>query len=795
MTRRAAPLAALALLHLSACTQPYGQVLTDTSGGGATTTAGPDEPSTGGASGGDDGPYPWPDEPLVDLVDPFIGSGGQGYRVGTVNPGASRPFGMVKPGPDTGLDNLQISFLNCTGYHYDQTHVWGFSHSRINGMGVPDYGAVLITPTTGMDPSKAERAGARSAFDHADEAAAPGYYAVRLADVGVRAELSATDHVALHRYTWDDPAADAAVVIDLGYGPGGKSSPAGAVVVDPGARTVRGTMTVSGGYSNRFGGVPTHFVARFSRPFASYGVWGDDKVLSPGTSSVDGAQVGAWVGFELAEGEPAVEVALAISYVSVDQAAANLAAEAPVTDFDGARAAAAAAWEAELRRVRVAGGSADERVLFYTALYHALLAPTLFSEAGGWYRGFDGAAHQADFRYHSDFSLWDTYRTLHPLLNLIERDRHGEMMRSLVTMYEQGGDLPKWPLAFGYTGGMVGTPADIVLADAYLKGIAGFDAAKGYEGARLHATEPRPNDGRAGVEGYLQRGYVATDEASAAAARTLEYAHADFALGQWAEAMGLAEDAVAFAGRARGYQHLWEPGLGFLIGRRADGTFEVDGFDPLSWKSYYAEGTAWHYTWMVWHDVDGLAALMGGRAALRARLAGYFEDSRAFLEGPEYTPLEPVPYYWHSNEPSLHATHLFTLAGDPSASQRWSAWARQRHYGRGPDGLPGNDDAGTMSAWYIWSAIGLYPIPGDPRYVLSAPIFERVELDLSDAAAPDRRVTILAEGAGPGRIYLAGARWNGAPLDRPWITWPELAEGGTLALELRDAPTAWGQDP
>lgn len=803
MPARLAPLAPLLSLALLACSGgPPAASSAGTSGDG---TSGADTGSSGdagtgtatgtGSGGEDDEPYMWPDEALVELVDPFIGSGGLGYRVGTINPGATRPFGMVKPGPDTGLAQIQLSFLNCTGYHYDQTHVWGFSHARINGMGVPDYGSVLITPTTGMSEAKAARAGARSAFDHGEEEASPGYYAVRLADAGVRAELSATDHVALHRYTWEDPAADATVVLDLGYNPADGASPAGAVTIDPDGQTIRGTMTVMGGYSNRLGGVPTHFVARFSRPFAGFGVWGDDQVLAEGTASQEGAAIGAWASFDLDPGDPRVEVALAISYVSIDQAAANLAAEAPTTDFDGVRAAAATAWEGELRRVRALGGTDDERTRFYTALYHAFLAPTLFSEADGWYRGFDGEVHQADYRYHSDFSLWDTYRTLHPLFNLIQRDRQGEMMRSLVTMAAEGGDLPKWPLAFGYTGGMVGTPADIVLADAYLKGIAGFDAAEAYAAARLHATTPRPNAGRAGVEGYRARGWVASDEASSAASRTLEFAHADFALGEMAAALGEAEDAADFAVRAQSYKNLWEPELGFLIGRRADGSFESAGFDPLTWQGYYAEGTAWHYLWMVPHDVDGLAALMGGRAALRARLADYFEVSKAFLEGPEYTPLEPVPYYWHANEPSLHAAHLFTAAGDPASAQRWIAWARGRHYGSGADGLPGNDDAGTMSAWYVWSAIGLYPLPGDPRYWISAPIFERLELDLGDAAAPDRRLSIVADGAGPGMIYVAGASWRGEPLDRPWITWEELAAGGTLRIELASQPTAWGADP
>jgi predicted alpha-1,2-mannosidase len=804
---RACPTAHLLSAHLLSylplpllfgCTAPHGQILAETATDpttGLDTTATTDLETT---STGPTEPFEWPAEQLTQHVDPFIGTGGQGYRVGTINPGATRPFGMVKPGPDTGLAQLQLSFLNCTGYHYDQTHIWGFSHSRINGMGVPDYGAVLVTPTTGVDPSKAERAGARALFTHDQESAEPGYYAVRLQDPGVQAELTATDHVALHRYTWDAEDADAAVLFDLGYNPGGNASPAGSLVIDPQAQTISGFMTVHGGYSDRFGGVPTYFVARASRPFVGYGVWADDKLLTPSKTAAEGAQIGAWLQFELAPGDTAVELALAISYVSVEQAAANLAAEAPTFEFDAVRAEAAEAWQRELARIRVLGGSAEQRTIFYSALYHTMLAPTLFSEVGGWYRGFDGAVHQTDpaAHYYTDFSLWDTYRTLHPLFNLIQRQRHGDMMRSLVTMYQQGGDLPKWPLAFGYTGGMVGTPADIVLADAFLKGIMGFDPQIAYEGARLHATEPRPNDGRAGIEGYLSRGWVASDEVSSAAARTLEFAHADAALSRFAAALSKDADAALFAERAKNYKNLWDPQHQFLIGRRADGSFESEGFDPLTWQKYYAEGTAWHYLWMVPHDLDGLAELHGGRPALRQRLAAYFEQSQQFLEGPDFTPLEPVPYYWHSNEPSLHNAHIFTATGDPAASQRWVAWARERHYGRGPDGLPGNDDAGTMSAWYIWSAIGLYPLPGADVFWISAPIFDRIELDLSDPAAPDRRLTILTEGATkPGMIYIAEAQWNGAPLDRPWLTWEQLDGGGALLLKLTDAPTLWGADP
>jgi predicted alpha-1,2-mannosidase len=311
--------------------------------------------------------------------------------------------------------------------------------------------------------------------------------------------------------------------------------------------------------------------------------------------------------------------------------------------------------------------------------------------------------------------------------------------------------------------------------------------------ARLHAMEPRPNDGRAGIEHYREFGWVASDQTSSAASRTLEFAHADYALSRWAEALGEAEDAALFGASAGNWQNLWSPELEFLIGRRADGSFDVDGFDPLVWEDYYAEGTAWHYLWSVPHDIAGLAQQMGGPEVLRERLTEYFETSAAFYDGGEYTPLEPTPYYWQSNEPSLHDAYLFTEVGEPAATQRWVDWARTENYGPGPDGLPGNDDAGTMSAWYVFSAIGLYPLPGSDGYWITAPMFERIELDLSDAESPDRKLAIVAEGAGPGMIYVAAATFNGAALQRPWITWPQLRdEGGTLRLTLSDVPSDFG---
>src|SRR5690606_7947287 len=293
-------------------------------------------------------PYPWPDEALTELVDPIIGSGGPGYTVGSMNPGAALPCGMIQPGPDSGIGPVQISFMNCTGYYYEQTHLWGFSHSRLNGMGVPDYGAVQVTPTVGMTADKAAVAGARSLYDHADEQASPGYYAATLIEPGIRAELTTSIRAARHRYTFDEPSPEATIVFNLAYNPAGKTSPASEVEIDPGSGMIRGMMTVNGSYSDRFGGLPTYFAGRVSQPIAGHGVWNDEGELLDASASMTGAEIGAWLQFDLSgAAEPVVELELAISYVSIEQAEANLA-ELDGQSFDATRAAAVESWEQEL---------------------------------------------------------------------------------------------------------------------------------------------------------------------------------------------------------------------------------------------------------------------------------------------------------------------------------------------------------------------------------------------------------------------------------------------------------------
>ncbi len=753
-----------------------------------------DGSDSAGATEGEPGEdaYPWPEEDLTALVDPMIGSGGIGYGVGTINPGPTVPFSLVKAGPDTGIAGLQIGFSNCAGYSYNDTHLWGFAHNRFNGMGVPDFGALLITPTIGMDPSKTAKGGARSLFSHEQEWAEPGYYGVTMLDTGIFAELTGAMYAAHHRYTWSAPTDEGVIVFDLGYIPAEEPSTDSHVTIAEDGRSLRGWTTTNGGYSKRFGGLKTYFHVRLSRAAQAHGVWDDEGALLE-QSSLSGGDIGAYLQFDLSEAD-AVELQVGLSYISEQQARANLEASLPDFAFEDTRAAAVAAWRDELSRVRVLGGSSEDRVKFYSSMYRAHLAPTMYSEAGGRYRGFDGQVHEDGGQpYYSDFSLWDTYRTLHPLFNLIQRDRHGAMMQSLVRMYEQGGDLPKWPLGVGYTGGMVGTSADIVLADAALKGLTDFDWEAAYAGGRLHATSPRPNAGRAGVESYLELGYVASDAAGASVSRTVEFAHDDYALARLAELLGHQADAEMFDQRARSFQNLFHPELQFLIGRRADGSWQLEGFTPTEWLDVYSEGDAWQYTWSAPHDPEGIADMFGGREAALAKLREYFELTLEHLTNKHGNSINPFEYYWHSNEPSLPNTYLFAALGRPDETQRWVRWALAQHYGLDAGGLPGNDDGGTMSAWYILSAAGLYPIPGTQRFYIGSPLFERVEFDLGAGTPARVPLTIIAEGASPERMYVAAAELDGAPLEVPWVEWAQIEGGATLRLEMSETPGDWGR--
>jgi predicted alpha-1,2-mannosidase len=717
--------------------------------------------------------------PRVRWVDPFIGTGGHGFNdIGSTYPGPAMPFGMIHAGPDTMNETGAPAFTHCVGYSADDQYIRAFSHTRMEGVGIADYGVVALMPTLGpMTPERTTTLGHRSHFDDASEVANPGYYAVTLDEGNVRVELTSGLRTAIHRYTFE-PGSPAIVLFDVAHAITDVTIDDGAITVRPEAREIEGFVHFRGSYSGRFGGMPVYFVARLDRDFAAHGVW-QGTSIAPGESARTGNDVGAWI--ELDTGvDRDVQIAVGISFLDVARARMNLEAEAADLDFDRMRRAAEAAWERELGRIEIEGRDERDFRIFYTALYHALLMPTLATEADGHYRGLDGMEHVADgFTYYTDFSLWDTYRTLHPLVTLLVPERARDFARSLIAMAEQHGSYPRWPLGIGETFGMLGDPAVIVLADTWQRGVRDFDLAHAYELARVSADGDPPSGGRGSMESYLRLGYCPLESGGSSVAKTLEFAYADDALATIARALGREADAARYAERGRNYRNVWDPARQFFVGRHEDGRFQ-DAFTDAHWDDAYAEGNAWQYLWLAPHDPEGLAELMGGRDAFLLRLRAFFERSETERRG-----VFPPRWYWQGNEPDIHAPFLFSALGDPDGSARWSSWVRRVSYGEGPRGLPGNDDGGTMSAWYVFAALGFYPIAGDADYLIGSPLFTRAVLHLAGGdlvlEAPDVSATA---------IYVRELRWNGKAVPRDRIDHATIAGGGTLRFEMSPTPAS-----
>lgn len=709
--------------------------------------------------------------PFGRYVDPFIGTGGVGFGTGSTFPGPQTPFGMARPGPDTMSVGGAPTFSHCVGYAYEDNYVYGFSQTRLHGIGIVDSGAVALFPTRGgMTAAKTTARGRRVTFKHANESASPGSYRVKLDDE-TSVELTASDRVAWHRYTFAPTETAATVMVDVGHTLPEVKIVDGSVAVDAAKREISGFARYAGGYSGRFGGVPVYFVARFSRAFDEHGVW-KAGALAPGETSRTGGDVGAWVTFDATKGA-AVTAAVGLSYVSVEGARRNLDAEAKSLDLDAARSAAEAAWESELSRVKLEARSARDLEIAYTALYHTLLMPTLATDVDGRYRGIDQAEHVAEgYRYYTDFSLWDTYRTLHPWLNLVYPERQTDFLRSMTAMAKEGGAPPKWPLGIGETQGMVGDSAAVVFGDSVLKGLRDFDVRGAYEVLKKAALGPLPKNGRDHIAPYVEKGWVAIEDGGSSGSITLEYAYDDFALAALADALGEKADADLFRKRSGNWRNLWSGEL--LLGRHRDGSFAT-GDDHTAWQGYWAEGTTWHYTWFVPHDMPGLAELMGGRDRFFGRLDDYFALSTCQPK----TRLAPKAYYWHSNEPVLYVPWAYADLDDTARGARWVRWALANEYGDGPDGLPGNDDGGTMSAWYLFSAMGLFPRVAATDYLVGSPIFPKATLKVRGG-----ELTIVAKETSPASWVPTSMRWNGKELARPRVEHAELSKGGTLEITL-----------
>ena len=773
-------LAAVAAIVLSASCSSSG----GSAAGGAVADDDDDD-----ASPTDDDSSPAAD--VLDYVDPLIGTGSFGIGYASCYPGPSAPFGMVGVSPDTTLDGFEYYVVHCSGYYYYDPQIRGFSHTHMQGTGVADYGNILVMPMNRKPAAPIAEPTFRSSFSHANETAAPGYYSVTLDDPQVFAELTATGWTAMHRYTWQG-GGEPYVVVDPSYSIGGSVALEqlisgnwvnnATVAIDASTQTVSGMTNFSGGLtSGHPGGTDIYYVAQFSQPFTAYGTWTNGEPAD-GSVAAEGHDVGAYFGF--AAGGTPLLVRVAVSFQSVAQAQANLAAQAPEWDFEGMMDATRDAWRQYLGKIEVTGGSLSQRRVFYTALYHAGLMPHDWTETNGQYLGFDEKIHDAGGRrYYTDFSLWDTFRTFHPLLTMLDPVRTADFMQSLTLMYEQGGSMPKWPAGIAYTHCMDGTSADIVLAEAYLKGIRNFDYDKAYEGCYAHATHDVPYDGRTGLKDYITLGYVPADHELQGLTYTLEYCYDDSALSSWAAAMDKADDAAMFLKRSGNYRNYWDASTGFLRPRNADGSW-VTVFNPaFFYDVHYTEGDAWHYTFMVPHDIPGLTDLFGSSSALVDKLNYAFEMNVPF----QYFDWLPGAYLWLGNEPSLFHPYVFAAAGRPDLTQKWIRWAMATKYRDFPGGLPGNDDAGTMSAFYIFSALGFFPQAGSVRYVLGSPIFDAAVVHLPNG---DLKITVANNS--PDNVYVQSATLNGQALTTPFFTHDQIANGGTLEFVMGPTPAGGG---
>jgi predicted alpha-1,2-mannosidase len=711
--------------------------------------------------------------PAVELVNPFIGTGGHGHTF----PGACVPNGLVQLSPDTRADGV-MDWDGCGGYHYSDSVILGFSHTHLSGTGVADLCDVLLMPMTDPDLPATDPAARRSRFSHTREDAHAGYYRVHLDDPGVEAELTATARVGMHRYTFPS-GRPARMVLDLRH----RDALKGFSILKVDDHEVVGERRSSSWARDQ----RLFFCIRFSAP-----IQGEDAIPS--------ALNGQVAGFDLGLLTSPLVVKVGISAVSVEGARANLEAEVPGWDFDAVRQQAEAAWNTRLGKVQVTGGSREEQRIFHTALYHCYIAPCIFNDVDGRYRGMDGQVHQADHPVYTIFSLWDTFRALHPLMTLLEPELTRDVVRTFLLQYEQGGRLPVWELWGNETDCMIGYHSVSVIADAYLKGIRGFDADKALAAMVASAMAADPV-----LEAYRRQGYISSEDGSESVSKTLEYAYDDWCIARMAEALGRKDLTRTFDERAGNWRNLYDTGSGFFRARRNGGF--VKPFDPYEVNFHYTEANAWQYSLFYPHTgyLVQPASFLDSLFTTHSKTTGRQQADITGLIG----------QYAHGNEPSHHMAYLYSLVPDHARTRALVKRILQEQYRDAPDGLSGNEDCGQMSAWYVMSAIGLYQVcPGDPVYTTGHPLFREASISLADGARftlavsdsswqatknrERTRLRMAISALPPGSTELermqgelaALMERNSHLLHHPWVSHASLMQGGTLHFDVDRVPEA-----
>ena len=718
-------------------------------------------------------------------VNPLVGTGGHGHTF----PGATVPFGMVQLSPDTRTDDWDGS----SGYHYSDNTIWGFSHTHLNGTGIPDYCDILFAPTIGEPEFFARKGdlsenGYASTFKHENEKAEAGFYSVKLDEGNILAEMTATTRVGFHRYTFPAGTTEANLILDLKH----RDKVLDSELKIVGSNRIEGYRRSSSWAKDQV----IYFVAEFSEPFADYGITKDDQ--SPEKiNTAKGTNIKA--SFRFNANKP-VLVKVALSSTGISGARKNLIAELSHWDFEKVRTDARTAWNKELSQIEVSSGSSEQLTTFYTALYHTKLQPNVFQDFDKGYLGADKKAHTASgFTNYTIFSLWDTFRAAHPLYTIIDQKRTADFINTFIKQYEQGGRLPVWELAANETDCMIGYHSVSVIADAMAKGIKGFDYEKAFAAAK-HSAELN----HFGLEAYKRRGYISMEDEQESVSKTLEYAYDDFCIAQMAKilatmrkkaAIGFSikayEDDLAskkadyekYIKRAQNYKNLYDKQTGFMRPKQ-NGNWIVP-FQPNEVTFHFTEGNSWVYSFFVPHDVSGLMELHGGRANFAKKLDELFttEQKLAGREQPDITGL--IGQYAHGNEPSHHIAYLYNYAGEPWKTQKLVRRILDEFYKPLPDGLIGNEDCGQMSAWYILSALGFYQVnPSQPVYTFGAPLFKEAKINLENG----KTFTIRAPNVSAQNIYIGSVRLNGKAHKKAFFTHEDLMRGGVLEFVMSAAP-------
>ena len=716
-----------------------------------------------------------------------IGTGGHGHTF----PAATVPFGAVQLGPDTGCRDWD----HCSGYHYDDKAILGFSHTHLSGTGCIDLMDFLLMPATDdfhFDPHAAVDSpeSYRATFSHADEIATPGYYSVKLQESKVHAELTATERVGFHKYTF--PASQkSCFLLDLthsGINEVDPKHPAPRPLISWSSLRIVDNQTIVGGRSTNVWamGRQLYFTMKFSKPFTSIDVYSEGNKLPTSTGDIKGQNLRAVLHFTTHANE-VVQVKTGISAVSIEGATANIAAELPHWNFDQVRNAAHASWSKELNRIRITSGNQKYLEIFYTGLYHMMLAPTLFDDADGHYRGMDGKVHTLPPGAHnySTFSFWDTYRALHPMYTLILGDRLPDLVNCIIRIAnESPAGVPIWPLQGEETNTMVGYHSAPVVAEALVKGFKGIDAAAAYAPFRKRAMQ----DDFRGLAAYRKYGYVPCDTEVESASKTMDYAYDDRAVAALALAAGQQADHDLLMKRSKCFTNLYDKESGFIRPRYIDGHW-AGPFNPrsgkVSGKRDYTEANGWQTTFCVQHDPQLLVEMLGGNAAFIAKLDEFFTMSSDLPPDmpPDVTGM--VGQYAHGNEPCHHMAYLYNYAGAPHKTQARIRSLLETMYDNQPNGMAGNEDCGQMSAWFVISALGLYAVdPVSAKYDIGTPLFDRAELTV----APGKTLIIEAQRQSSASAFVHGLTWNNAPHPGLSIDHSELTQGGHLIFHLFDSP-------